>query len=95
MEKINKNTIIINGKELSWDYSICPCLTCEVYLKKTDTHENCYNHRCTYYKQKAKEIAQDVFFMMNNFHCDNCDLWFPKEDYRYNPFCPECGNDFK
>jgi hypothetical protein len=92
---IIKNTITINGKELSWDYSICPCLTCELYLNKIDTSENCYNHRCTYHRQRAKDIANEIFFIMHNFYCDNCDLHFDKEDYRDQPYCPVCGNSFR
>jgi hypothetical protein len=93
--QIIKNTITVNGREISWDYGVCPCLTCELYLKKSDTIENCEKYRCTYQRQKAKDIAQDIFFMMHNFHCSTCDVWFPKEDYRNHPYCPNCRNDFR
>jgi hypothetical protein len=95
--QVKKNTIILNGKEISWDYTVCPCLTCEHYLKenKSPDIKICESSRCTYNKQLARDIANDVFFMMHNWHCDGCDLWFNKEDYRDNPCCPNCGNSFR
>ena len=91
--QIKINTILIEGKELSWNYTICPCLTCQLYLEKIDTVSNCMSHRCTYNKQLAKNIANDVFFIMNNRHCENCDTWCLKEDLKYSHTCPNCGCD--
>lgn len=102
MSENKTNTIILNGKEISWNYTICPCLECEIYLNKQKSNDSikydgedkaCRTARCTYNHQLAKDIANDVFFMMNNRHCKNCDTWTPKEDLKYSHICPNCGND--
>ena len=87
MENKVKNNIIKKN--------ICPCLTCDLYLSKNNSIENCEKRCCEYNKQIAREIANDIFFIMNNFHCEKCDLYFNKADYRINPYCPNCGNDLK
>jgi hypothetical protein len=93
--QVKKNIIIINGKEISWDYTICPCLACQLYLKDNKSPENkiCESSHCTYNRQLAKNIANDIFFIMNNKHCGNCDTWHPKEDLRHSNICPNCGYD--
>ena len=105
--QVKKNTIIVEGKEISWDYQICPCLECELYLKNNKSKEFininhkhpedniCRSVRCTYNSQLARDIANDIFFMMHNWYCNECDLWFNKEDYRDNPCCPNCENSFR
>jgi hypothetical protein len=40
---------------------------------------------------KKHSIAWDIWFVMNNFHCKFCDLWFSKGDYEERPICPHCG----
>ena len=66
------NTIIIEGKEISWDYQICPCLECELYLKnnKSPEYDVCRSVRCIYNSQLAKDIAYDIFNIMNNRYQD-------------------------
>jgi predicted Zn-ribbon and HTH transcriptional regulator len=92
---IQINTIIINGKEVSWQYAICPCVECQLYLKENKSPEDkiCKSARCTYDKQVARNIANDVFLMMNNIHCENCDTWHSREDVKYSRTCPNCGYD--
>lgn len=90
-----ENTIIVDGKEISWEYTTCPCLTCVLYLKdnKSPDDKICEKSRCTYNKKLARDVANDVFFMMNNRHCEECNTWHSKEDIRFSHTCPNCGND--
>ena len=68
MAELKKNIITIDGKEISWDYQICPCLECELYLKNNKSPEDnvCRSVRCTYNSQLARAIAYDIFNIMNN-----------------------------
>lgn len=95
--QVKTNTIIVEGNEISWDYKICPCLECELYLKNNKSPEDniCRSVRCAYNSQLARDIANDIFFIMNNKHCEECDIYVSKEDYRFNPCCPNCGTDLR
>ena len=44
-------------------------------------------------KEMARRIAQEIYFIKTNFYCDECDKWFPKEDFLDRPYCPFCGSD--
>jgi len=67
-----ENTINFEGKELKWEYKICPCLECPIYPLQKQwendpdiRHDKCYTSRCTYNKQNAASIAWGVYNMMN------------------------------
>jgi translation initiation factor 2 beta subunit (eIF-2beta)/eIF-5 len=94
-----ENTINFEGKELKWEYTICPCLECPIYpLQKeweneTDIRKNkCWTSRCLYDKMKAKEMADYIQLLRNNYHCKECDKWIPKDELD-EKYCPYCGTD--
>jgi hypothetical protein len=66
------NTINFEGKELKWEYTICPCLQCPIYPTKKDWEEEaekdvrkdkCYTSRCTYSKNLSALIAWGIHDM--------------------------------
>ncbi|MCK9273278.1 hypothetical protein M0P65_07100 [Candidatus Gracilibacteria bacterium] len=94
-----ENIITFEGHKRKWEYSICPCLDCPIYpLRKEwedsdDVRENkCYTSRCSYDREKAREIANEIYFIMHNYHCEECNKWFSKDDF-FEKYCPECGID--
>ena len=91
-----ENQIEYNKQNLKWEYEICPCENCPIYMKnKSCELKECETVRCKYNKQLARNIANDIFFMMHMHYCNECKLWFDKEDYIDRPFCPSCGSDFR
>lgn len=91
-----ENTIIFEGKEKKSNYKIVPCLECPIYPLKKEweddpdiRHNKCYTSKCTYDKKLGKEIAEELYFMKNNFYCEECYKWTPKEIRD----CPICGTD--
>lgn len=93
-----ENSIIYDGKELKWEYKTCPCLECPIYPTRKEWEEEakhdarkdkCYYAHCTYGRKLSHDIAQGLYVMMNCYHCDDCDIWTPKENEGY---CSECGS---
>ena len=68
MAELKKNIITVDGKKICWDYKICPCLDCELYLKNNKSPEDdvCRSVRCAYNSELARAIAFDIFNIMNN-----------------------------
>lgn len=96
-----ENTIIFEGKELKWKYNICPCLECPIYPTRNEWEEEarkdvrldkCWTSRCAYDKKKAEEMANSIFFLMNNYHCYECDEWFSKDEIDER-VCPNCYSE--
>ena len=73
----------------------CPCLICDLYLTKNNSSENCKKRQCDYDKKIARQIANEIYFVMHSFYCNECELHFNKEDYKFDPYCPNCGNSFR
>lgn len=68
-----ENTITYEGKELKWEYKICPCLNCPLYPRKSEWEDEpdirkdkCYTSRCTYNKAIGKMVAEGVYAMMHS-----------------------------
>ena len=91
-----ENIITFNGKEKKWNYKIAPCLECPIYPMRKEweddpdvRNDKCYTSRCTYNRKLSKDIAAELYFMRNNYYCEECNEWVPKE----NRYCPTCGTD--
>jgi len=66
MKKIN--TIEYKGKELKWEYDICPCLECPIYPHRSEWEDEkdirknkCYDSRCTYHKELSASMAWGLY----------------------------------
>ena len=64
-----ENTINFEGKDIKWEYTICPCLQCPIYPTKKEWEEEaekdvrkdkCYTSRCIYSKKLAASIAWEI-----------------------------------
>jgi len=69
-----ENIIEYNGKELKWNYDICPCLICPLYEASKQfhaandpdaRHDKCYTSRCTYNAKNASDIAWGIYYIMH------------------------------
>lgn len=65
-----ENTIVYKGKKLKWEYKICACLDCPLYLQRKEWEDEpdirkdrCYTSRCTYNKANGKMVAEEIFTM--------------------------------
>ena len=89
-----ENTLIYKGKELKWNYNICPCLECPLYPDITKwkddpdkRNDKCYTSHCSYDKQQAKDVAAFVYDAMHNYHCPDCGEYWSKDEI-HNHACP-------
>jgi len=91
-----ENIVNFKGKEIKWDYKICPCLECPIYPLRKEWEDEpdirkdkCYTSRCTYSRLKGKEVAEYVSFILSNKKCDGCEGWLDKNEIQ----CYHCGAD--
>ena len=66
------NTITYKGENLTWDYKIAACLDCPLYphIKEWEDDpdirkDKCYTSGCTYNKNNARAISEDIALIMN------------------------------
>jgi len=67
-----ENRLTYKGKELKWEYQICPCLECPIYPLRHEWEDDpdirkdkCHTSRCIYNKANAKMVAEGVYAMMH------------------------------
>lgn len=96
---MKQNKISFKGKEITWDYEICPCSTCPIYPLKKEfeddpdkRNDKCWTSHCLYDKENSRMVANAVYVWMHYYHCDECDEYFDKDEL-IDKTCPNCYSD--